>query len=347
MSVNCKKEDFGQLSTGEKVWLFTLKNDRGMTACITNYGAILAQLHVPDSNGNFANVVLGFSELSPYQAKHPHLGGTIGRYANRIAGANFNLDGRNYKLAANNGANCLHGGINGFDKKLWTVEDPDESVRSIVRLSYLSPHMEEGFPGNLKLYVSYELTPENSVRIEYSATTDQSTPINLTNHSYFNLKGAGNGDVLDHELTLLCDSYTPVNEQLLPTGAIASVEDTALDFREPRTVGSRIGEMEIGGYDHNFVVRESDEQPALAAVVSEPTSGRRLRVFTTEPGIQIYTGNSLNGSVTGLGGAYNKYYAICLETQHFPDSVHHSNFPNVILHPGDEYRQTTIFDFGS
>jgi len=351
MSVQCIKTEFGEIFSGEraeKVWLFTLKNDRGMVACVTNYGAILTQLHVPDKNGQIENVVLGFGEFAPYLAKHPHLGGTIGRYANRIAGGSFELDGKTYTLAKNNGENCLHGGIKGFDKQLWQVE----SVANGVTFSYLSADMEEGFPGNLTVHLTYELTQNNSLRMEYRATTDKATPINFTNHSYFNLKGAGKGDILDHELQLNADAYTPVDDKLIPTGDIAPVEGTALDFRSARTVRSRISEIEIGGYDHNFVLRGSDGKAkenngelTVAAVVAEPVSGRRLTVHTTEPGIQIYTGNSLNGSVKGLGGAYEKYYAICTETQHFPDSVHQPKFPNVILAPGEEYHQTTIFDF--
>ncbi len=248
----------------------------------------------------------------------------------------------------NNGDNCLHGGTKGFDKQLWQVED----VGKGVTLSYLSADMEEGFPGNLTVHLTYELTEDNELRMEYRATTDKATVVNFTNHTYFNLKGAGNGDVLSHQLQLNADEYTPFNQKQIPTGEVASVEGTALDFRNSRAVGERIAECDFGGYDHNFVLRGSDGKAknnsgelTLAAVVSESTSGRRLTVHTTEPGIQIYTGNNLNGSVTGLGGAYGKYSAICTETQHYPDSVHHPNFPNVILRPGEEYRQTTIFDF--
>lgn len=349
MSVECMKTEFGEIPTGEKVWLFTLKNESGMMASVTNYGAILTQLHVPDKNGETENIVLGFAEFPPYLAKHPHFGGTIGRYANRIAGGSFELDGHTYTLVKNNGENCLHGGIKGFDKQLWQVEN----VGNGVTLSYLSADMEEGFPGNLEVHLTYELTEENALRMEYRATTDKATVVNFTNHTYFNLKGAGKGDVLSHELQLNADEYTPFNEKQIPTGEIASVEGTALDFRNSRLVGERIAEVDFGGYDHNFVLRGSNGKAkqdsgelSVAAVVSEPTSGRRLTVHTTEPGIQIYTGNNLNGSVTGLGGAYGKYSAICTETQHYPDSVHHPNFPKVILRPGEEYRQTTIFDFG-
>lgn len=347
MSVECIKQEFGVMPSGEEVWLFTLKNKNGMTACVTNYGAILTQLHVPDRNGKIDNVVLGFADFAPYLAKHPHLGGTIGRYANRIAGGVFELDGKTYTLVKNNGENCLHGGIKGFDKQLWKVESFDKSVT----LSYLSVDMEEGFPGNLTVYLTYELTESNALKMVYRATTDKATPINFTNHSYFNLKGAGEGDILDHELLVNADEYTPVDDKQIPTG-IASVEGTALDFRSSRTVRSRISEMDIGGYDHNYVLRNSDGKAkqnsgelTVAAVVFEPVSGRRLTIHTTEPGIQIYTGNNLNGSVTGLGGQYNKHYAICTETQHYPDSVHQPQFPNVILRPGEEYHQTTIFDF--
>ncbi len=350
MNAVCTEREFGTMPSGEKVSLFELKNSRGMVARVTNYGAILTELHVPDKNGKVANVVLGFDAFAPYLAKHPHFGGTIGRYANRIAGGTFDLDGETYTLAKNNGENCLHGGIKGFDKQLWKVESAGESVK----LSYFSADMEEGFPGNLTVHLTYTLTENNALRMEYRATTDKATPINFTNHTYFNLKGAGNGDVLDHELQLNADQYTPFNEKQIPTGDVASVEGTALDFRNLHPVKDRIAEVDFGGYDHNFVLRGSDGKAkgnsgelTVAAVVFEPVSGRKLTVHTTEPGIQIYTGNSLNGSVTGLGGAYQKYYAICTETQHYPDSMHHPQFPNVILRPGEEYRQTTIFDFGA
>lgn len=348
MNAVCTEREFGKMPSGERVSLFELKNSRGMRALVTNYGAILTELHVPDKTGKVDNVVLGFDQFAPYLAKHPHLGGTIGRYANRIAGGSFELDGQKYTLVKNNGDNCLHGGTKGFDKQLWQVED----VGKGVTLSYLSADMEEGFPGNLTVHLTYELTEDNELRMEYRATTDKATVVNFTNHTYFNLKGAGNGDVLSHQLQLNADEYTPFNQKQIPTGEVASVEGTALDFRNSRAVGERIAECDFGGYDHNFVLRGSDGKAknnsgelTLAAVVSESTSGRRLTVHTTEPGIQIYTGNNLNGSVTGLGGAYGKYSAICTETQHYPDSVHHPNFPNVILRPGEEYRQTTIFDF--
>lgn len=348
MNAVCTEREFGKMPSGERVSLFELKNSRGMRALVTNYGAILTELHVPDKTGKVDNVVLGFDQFAPYLAKHPHLGGTIGRYANRIAGGSFELDGQKYTLVKNNGDNCLHGGTKGFDKQLWQVED----VGKGVTLSYLSADMEEGFPGNLTVHLTYELTEDNELRMEYRATTDKATVVNFTNHTYFNLKGAGNGDVLSHQLQLNADEYTPFNQKQIPTGEVASVEGTALDFRNSRAVGERIAECDFGGYDHNFVLRGSDGKAknnsgelTLAAVVSESTSGRRLTVHTTEPGIQIYTGNNLNGSVTGLGGAYGKYSAICTETQHYPDSVHHPNFPSVILRPGEEYRQTTIFDF--
>lgn len=347
MNALCTEREFGKMPSGEKVSLFELRNSRGMVARVTNYGAILTELHVPDKGGKVENVVLGFGEFAPYLAKHPHFGGTIGRYANRIAGGSFELDGETYTLVKNNGENCLHGGIKGFDKQLWKVVDSGKSVT----LSYLSADIEEGFPGNLTVNLTYELTDDNALKMVYRATTDKATPINFTNHTYFNLKGAGAGDILEHELQLNADEYTPFNDKQIPTGAIVPVEGTALDFRQSRVVGTRISEVDFGGYDHNFVLRGSNGKAkqdsgelTVAAVVYEPVSGRRLTVHTTEPGIQIYTSNNLK-DITGLGGAYGKYYAICTETQHFPDSVHHPNFPNVILRPGEEYHQTTIFDF--
>lgn len=352
MSTTSKKEKFGQMPTGEDVWLFTLQNEHGMIACVTNYGAILTQLHVPDAQGKSENIVMGFDNLEQYLRKHPHFGGTIGRFANRIAGANFDLDGKNYKLIANNGPNCLHGGPLGFDKKLWHVENSSDNA---VHLSYVSVDGEEGFPGNLKVYLTYELTSNNALSTKYEARTDKATPVNFTNHTYFNLKGPGSGDILDHELMIAADSYTPFDDVSIPTGAIESVKSTPFDFIESHPIRDKISEMKIGGYDHNYVLRHFDPVdtrspdaiPKLAAVLYERTTGRRMAVRTTEPGVQLYTSNNLDGSLTGLGGQYKKQYAVCLETQHFPDSVHHSNFPSTILRPQETYYQTTVFDFGS
>lgn len=355
MSTKCTKEKFGQLPTGEDVWLFTLKNEHGMFACVTNYGAILTQLHVPDASGKVENVVMGFDNLEQYLQKHPHFGGTIGRFANRIAGAAFELDGKSYSLAANNGPNSLHGGILGFDKKVWHVE---ETTDHSVRMSYVSADMEEGFPGNLKVYLTYELTSNNALITKYVARTDKATPINFTNHSYFNLKGPASGDILGHELMIAADYYTPLNDVSIPTGELLPVKDTPFDFTQSHPIGDFIKpltEMNVGGYDHNFVLREfdaadsrnPDSSPNIAAILHEPTSGRTMAVRTTEPGVQLYTTNNLSTELTGIGGTYKKQYAVCLETQHFPDSVHQSSFPNTILRPQETYHQTTVFDFGS
>jgi len=355
MTITCSKEKFGQLPTGEDVVLFTLRNESGMFACVTNYGAILTQLHVPDANGKIENVVMGFDNLDQYFKKHPHFGGTIGRFANRIGGASFDLDGKTYKLAANNGPNSLHGGPHGFDKKLWHIEETSDHS---VKMSYVSPDMEEGFPGNLKVYLTYELTSNDALITRYEARTDKATPVNFTNHSYFNLKGFDRGDILDHQLMIAADFYTPTDDVSIPTGILEPVKGTPFDFTTSHAIRDQIGYfdgMKVGGYDHNYVLREFDAvdtrspeaTPKLAAVLHEPTTGRTMAVRTTEPGVQLYTSNNLDGSLEGLGGTYKKQYAVCLETQHFPDSVHKDNFPNTILRPQETYYQTTVFDFGS
>lgn len=347
-------QEFGQLESGEKVDVYTLENAAGVTARLMTYGATLTELHVPDAQGEIANVVLGFDNLTDFKSKSPYFGATVGRFANRIAGARFSLDGIEYKLVANNGPNTLHGGVRAIDKRVWQatpIEGPDGTS---VKFTYTSPDMEEGFPGNLKLEVTYTLSngsgeglkTGSQLKIFYKATTDRATPINLTNHAYFNLDGAGNGDILEHELQINADRYTPVDDDLIPTGELAPVKDTAMDFTSPQKIGARIAQVK-GGYDHNYVLRSDKDQDgmALAAVCRGPGSGRTLKVLTTEPGVQFYSGNFLDGSAVGIGGAYKKHYGFTLETQHFPDSVHHDNFPDVILRPGQTYTQTTIYSF--
>ncbi len=344
-----QKMDFGKTPDGTPVELYTLSNGR-VTVKVMTYGGIITELHVPDRAGKTADVVLGFDTLDGYIAKNPHFGAITGRVANRIARAEFTLDGKEYKLAANNGPNTLHGGKKGFDKVVWKAQDVSGPAGPAVKLTYLSRDGEEGFPGNLNVAVTYTLTDDNALRIDYSATTDKATPVNLTNHSYFNLAGHASGPILDEELMLAADQYTPSDDQYIPTGQIAPVGGTPLDFTTPTAIGARIGQIqgEPGGYDHNYVIRPSGSSPAFAARVRDPKSGRVLEMYTTEPGVQLYTSNFLDGSVKGKGGvAYQKNQAFCLEAQHYPDALHHPNFPSIILRPGATYSQTTIYKFSA
>ena len=325
MNPNVKKSPFGTLPDGTAVDLFTLTNAHGLVAKITNYGTIITEVRVPDRQGKLGDIVLGFDNLGQYLKGHPYFGCTVGRVANRIAGGKFTLDGKAYTLAVNNGPNHLHGGRKGFDKVVWKAEP---QTGAAVTFSYTSPDSEEGYPGSLKVTVVMTLTDADELRIDYSATTDKPTPLNLTNHSYFNL--AGEGDVLGHELMLAADHFTPSDAHLIPTGEIKSVKGTPLDFTTPKTLGLRITELKNDerGYDHNFVLNNGGKALALAARVHEPKSGRVMEVHTTEPGIQLYTANYLDGSLTGKNGvAYRKHSAFCLETQHYPDSVNKPNFP--------------------
>jgi len=344
MSINT--ESFGKTPDGQRVALYTLTNANGIRARITNYGAILVSLEVPDKNGKLADITLGFDTLEGYIKGHPYFGATVGRYANRIGGASFKLNNIEYKLAANNGPNHLHGGIEGFDKVVWKEEDiKAESNQAFVKLSYLSEDGEEGYPGNLACTVTYTLTKDDELKINYEAETDKPTVINLTNHSYWNLAGQGNGDILGHELMLNADKYTPVDEGLIPTGEIKSVKDSPMDFTKPMIIGSRIIQVE-GGYDHNYALNSGGGTLALCARVYEPTSGRFMEIHTVEPGVQFYTGNFLDGSITGKAGkVYNKHYGFCLETQHFPDSPNKPDFPSVVLKPGDKYTTFTVHKF--
>jgi len=344
MSAN--EETFGQTSDGRGINLYTLTNTNGLKARITNYGAILVSLEVPDRNGRLADITLGFDALEGYLKGHPYFGATVGRYANRIGKARFVLDGVEYKLAANNGENHLHGGIKGFDKVVWKPEDlRADDNEALVKMSYVSEDGEEGYPGNLACTVTYALTKDNELKMSYEAETDKTTVVNLTNHSYFNLAGQGTGDILGHELKLNADKYTPVDEGLIPTGEIRSVKDSPMDFTLPMSIGSRI--KQVGnGYDHNYVLNSGGGSLAWAARAYEPTSGRIMEIHTTEPGVQLYTGNFLDGSLTGKAGkAYKKHYAFCLETQHFPDSPNKPNFPSVVLQPGQKYTSVTVHKF--
>jgi aldose 1-epimerase len=347
-----KKEAFGKTPDGIVVDQYILTNASGMKAKIITYGAILTELDVPDRDNKLGDVVLGFDDLKDYAAGHPFFGATVGRVANRIAKGEFTLGGKTYKLARNNGPNALHGGLKGFDKVVWKAEPFPVKLAdaAAIKFSYVSKDGEEGYPGNLSVTVVYLLLNDNSLRIDYHAETDKPTPVNLSNHTYFNLAGAKAGDILDHEVMLNADKYTPVDETLIPTGEIKPVKGTPLDFTKPHKIGERIDQLKVDpvGYDHNFVLNQSDKKLALAARVYEPKTGRSLEMFTTEPGVQFYTGNFLDGKQTGRGGvAYKKHAGFCLEAQHFPDSVHHDNFPSIILEPRQVYKQTTVYKFAA
>ncbi len=339
---------FGTTPDGTPVEIYTLTNGSGATAKIMTYGAILTELRVPDRDGKLGDVVLGFDSLQGYLAGHPYFGANVGRVGNRVAKGKFTLDGKEYKLATNNGPNSLHGGIKGFDKVVWKA-GPAAADGPSINLTYRSPDGEEGYPGNLTVSLTYTLTADNSLRVAYGAWTDKPTPVNLAHHSYFNLAGPASGDVLGHRVTIFADKYTPVDDTLIPTGKIEPVKGTPLDFTTPHTIGERIAELKGDpvGYDHNYVLRSGGSKtPELAARVYEPKSGRVLEVLTTEPGLQFYTGNFLDGTLKGKGGVvYQKHAGFCLEAQHFPDSVNHPEFPSVILRPGQTYSQTTVYRF--
>lgn len=352
-TISLTKKPFGSTPDGPAD-LYTFKNSQGMIVEITNYGGIITSIVVPDRDGNFTDVNLGFDSLSTYVRGNPFFGALVGRYGNRIGGAQFTIDGQVYNLVKNNGVNHLHGGRRGFDKYLWHAESIEHQGLPGLRLHRVSPDMEEGYPGNLDITVIYTLDNENRLSIEYNATTDKKTVCNLTNHAYFNLAGHDNGNILDHEMMINADHYTPVDDGLIPTGEIAPVEGTPFDFRSPVKIGARIDsghpQMQIGGgYDHNFVLNHQPGQGAvqLAAVVYEPTSGRVMETYTSEPGVQFYTGNFMSGQVVGKSGkAYPRRGAFCLETQHFPDSPNKPGFPSVLLEPGQTYHTVTAYKFG-
>ncbi|MCK4745490.1 MAG: galactose mutarotase [Bacteroidales bacterium] len=343
----CKvdKSFFGMTPEGDSANLFILKNEKDYIVKITNYGGIITEIHAPDRNGKLGNIVLGFDNLEQYLEGHPYFGAIVGRYGNRIAKAQFTLDGETYQLAVNNGNNTLHGGLKGFDKMLWEPEIISCDERAALKLTYVSPDGEEGYPGNLKVIVTYELLMDQ-LFITYEAETDKATPLNLTNHTYFNL--AGEGTILDHILYVNASRYTPVNEELIPTGELANVEGTPYDFRKPFVIGERIDEVggEPGGYDHNYVLDGTSEEKVLAAKVMDPKSGRFVEVTTTEPGVQFYTGNFLDGTLVSGNTTIVKNFGMCLETQHFPDSPNQPDFPSTILRPGDKFVSQTIFKFG-
>jgi len=345
--MDIQKQSFGQMPDGQKVDLYVLTNGKGLSAKIMTYGATLVSLGVPDRNGDIADITLGCDSLEGYMAASPYFGATVGRYANRIAKGEFILEGVEYTLAANNGENHLHGGIKGFDKVLWQAEPIRQEGMVGVKFVYFSKDGEEGYPGNLACAVTYMLTDNDELKITYEAETDKATPVNLTHHSYFNLAGQGEGDILSHELMLDADKYTPVDAGLIPTGEIRDVADSPMDFTTPHTIGERIDHVE-GGYDHNFVLRSGGGALALAARVYEPKTGRIMEIHTTEPGIQFYSGNFLDGTITGKAGrVYNQHYGFCLEPQHFPDSPNRPDFPSSILQPGAKYLSRTVFKFST
>ncbi len=341
---------FGKTTDGKNVQLYTLTNQSGMQVAIATYGGTVIKLLVPDRTGRLADVALGFSTIEPYFKKSPYFGALIGRYGNRIAKGKFTLDGKSYQLAKNNGPNTLHGGLKGFDKQLWTAEVVSENPPA-VRFSRLSPDGEEHFPGDLKVSVTYTLTNRNELRLQYVAQTDKPTILNLTNHTYFNLTGAGSGSILGEQIRIHASRFTPVDSTLIPTGEIKDVAGTPMDLRKWTTIGEKI--QAVGGkpvgYDHNYVLdRSLVARPCLAAEVWDPASGRLMKVYTDQPGIQFYTGNFLDGTLKGKGGkVYRQHDAFCLETQHFPDSPNEPKFPSTVLRPGEEFRSTTVYRFSA
>jgi aldose 1-epimerase len=356
MRGNIRKQPFGKTASGEQIDLYSLANKKGMEVSITNFGATVVTLRVPDRTGKAADVVLGFDNLEGYENGKSYFGATVGRYANRIGGGQFSIGGKTYTLPKNNGNNTLHGGIVGFNKKVWKAREIGSKEGEAIELSYLSVDGEEGFPGNLSVKVVFTVPADrNELKIDYSASTDKETVLNLSNHSYFNLGGEGNGDILDHVLTLHAKQFTPVDNTLIPTGELRDVAGTPLDFTSATVIGKRIDEnyeqLVFGkGYDHNWVVARSGSGNglALAAEAYDPKSGRKLEVLTSEPGTQFYSGNFLDGTVKGKGNkVYARRAAFCLETQHFPDSPNHPNFPSALLKPGSAFHSQTVFRFSA
>jgi aldose 1-epimerase len=342
---------FGRTRDGTPVELYALTNARGMKAAVMTYGATLVELTAADRAGKFENVVLNFDSLDPYLGGHPLFGAVVGRYANRIGGARFVLDGKTVEVTKNAGRHHIHGGPGGFDKVVWKAEPLAAAAGPAVRLTHVSPDGHNGFPGTLTATVTYTLTDQNELRLDYRATADKPTVVNLTNHTYFNLLGPGRGDVLGHEVWISADRYTPADADLIPTGEIKSVAGTPLDFRTPAAIGRRIGDEFLRparGYDHNFVLNKAGNELALAARVTEPTTGRVLEVWTTEPGVQFYTANGMNVRAAGPGGVrYASRGGFCLETQHYPDSPNKPDFPSTALRPGQEFASTTVFRFAT
>lgn len=335
------QKDWGEID-GKKVYLYTLTNKNGDVVSITNYGGIITSWVTPDKSGNKSSIVIGFDSLGSYLKQPPYFGALVGRYGNRIGKATFKIGDNTYKLAANNGPNSLHGGLKGFDKVVWDASVADSTTPSLT-LKYLSKDGEEGYPGNLDVTVVYTLSDDNGLKIDYSATTDKATPVNLTNHSYFNLTGTTTNTILDHSLQIDAGNYTPVDKTLIPTGEIKAVKGTPFDFTTAKKIGRDIGSVP-GGYDHNFVLNRTDSSLQKVATLSDSISGRQLEVYTTEPGLQFYTGNFLDGKFTNHdGNPVNLHTALCMETQHYPDSPNKTNFPSTILQPGQTYHTVTEY----
>ena len=344
MKTGIKRSDFGTVD-GKPVYLYTLTNAKGDEVKITNYGGIVTSWISPDKNGKRSSIVLGFDSLSGYLAKPPYFGAIVGRYGNRIAKGKFKIGDSTYSLAVNNGSNHLHGGLKGFDKQVWEATVANDSV-PVLSLSYLSKDMEEGYPGNLKVNVVYTLTDDDALQIEYTAETDKPTVLNLTNHSYFNLTGDHRNTILDHKMMIKADYYTPVDTGLIPTGELKAVKGTPFDFNTPEKIGTRIAQTGGNpvGYDHNYALKRSDNSLQEVVTVTDSLSGRKLELFTTEPGVQFYTGNFLDGSIKGSDGVpFNKNTGFCLETQHFPDSPNQPKFPSVLLKPGEKFHSITKY----
>ena len=342
---------FGTTTGGQKVVQYTLTNDKGASAAIISYGGIVTSLKVPDRNGKFTDVVLGFKTLADYEKKSPYFGCLVGRYGNRIANGEFTLDGTTYQLARNNNGQSLHGGLKGFDKVVWSATPVVTKQGPSLKLTYTSIDGDEGYPGKLTITATYTLTNRNELKLVFRAKTDKATIVNLTHHSYFNLAGQGNGDILDHVVTIHANKYTPVDDVLIPTGKLASVKGTPFDFRKPTTIGARIndpdGQLKNGnGYDHNWVADKLPGHLGMIAKIEEPKSGRVMEVISTEPGVQFYSGNFLDGTITGKGGkVYHFRSGFCFEPQHFPDAPNHRNFPSTVLRSGETYKNTIIYRF--
>ena len=348
--MSIEKSFFGSMQDGTEINLYTLKNKNGMSVGIINYGGIITSIKVPDRDGNFEDVTLGYDELQRYIEKGQYFGALIGRYANRIENAEFELNGKTYQLAKNDGKNHLHGGIRGFDKVVWQAEIIDNEGTEALQLRYLSPDGEENYPGNLDVKVTYTLTEDNGIRIDYYAVSDKDTVVNLTNHAYFNLSGHASGDILGHQVMIDADQFTAINNECIPTGEIRNVEGTPMDLRTLKTVGDGIDaddeQIAFGnGYDHNWVLKVSGDKPEKAAEVYDPETGRVMEILTTKPGIQFYSGNSIARTVGKEGAVYDRRSALCLETQYYPNGTKHKHFPSPFLKAGQEYKHTTIYRF--
>ncbi|MDD4555372.1 MAG: galactose mutarotase, partial [Bacteroidales bacterium] len=339
------KKSFGTVDNKE-VFLYTLQNANGIKVSITNYGGIITSILTPDKHDSLGDIVLGYDSLASYLKSTPYFGAIVGRYANRIAKGAFNLDGKRYKLTVNDGNNSLHGGLKGFDKVVWDAVESHDSLQSKLELTYLSKDGEEGYPGNLRVKVIYTLNDQNELITLIEATTDKSTPVNLCNHTYFNLSECDT-NILGHILTLYTSQYTEVNDELIPTGRLLQVQGTPMDFNTSAAIGERIGKVK-GGYDHNFVLDHKPGILSMAAQLYDPRSGRQVEILTTQPGIQLYSGNFLDGTLVGKGGkVYQKHFGLCLETQHFPDSPNQTSFPETILRPGEKFSETTVYRFSA